>query len=98
MNKHMATLNSVLKHVYSEPKFVAQVQFWNECPTPMQQIFGSIPRPVVKDYIDGKGWPEHIANQTVSYVEYEQIDFDWWEPRHDAPWRRQDARNRGESA
>jgi hypothetical protein len=91
-------MNRVLKHVYGEPKFVAQVQYWKECPSPAAQIFGAIPRPVLDDFVAGRGWPEDVANRQVSFVQYEQIDFNWWEPRHDAPWRRQDARNRGEAA
>jgi hypothetical protein len=53
-------LEKTIKHVWLEPKRVAQV----EAPAP---------------------WFD---------AEAEAIDFDWWEPRYDQPWRRQYARDR----
>jgi hypothetical protein len=35
-----------------------------------------------------------VADEEVTVEFHEMPDFDWWEPRHDQPWRRQDARRR----
>lgn len=85
----------VAKHVYTEPKFVAQVQWMHEHPNPVQQIFNQLgSQPLSKSDEDVRDWLEANADRRVTVEIHEMPDFDWWEPRHDQPWRRQAARDR----
>jgi hypothetical protein len=91
----LAGLNRVLKHVYSEPKFVAQVEWWHLHPDPIQQALAIVGRDAAEQYIEGHGWPEGVAEMEISVtMPPEEPDWDWWEPRHDQPWRREQARDR----
>lgn len=95
MSRQIDRFNTVLKHVWTEPKFRAQVEYFHDYPSPVQQMLGQIPRHVLEDFAAGEGWPDDVAEQEVSFVEQPQMpDFDWWEPRHDQPWRREQARAR----
>jgi hypothetical protein len=95
VSNYTQEFDRVAKHVFSEPKFVAQFEYLRDYPNPMQQILGQIPREAVEGFIDGEAWPEGVANQTVTAVDFgETPDWDWWEPRHDQPWRRQAHRDR----
>ena len=86
----------VLRHVWSEPKFVAQVEWMKDHPGIVGQMMEQgVSRSEIEGYIDGEGW-EH-PDREVTLVVHEMPNFDWWEPRHDQPWRRQAARDRGES-
>lgn len=81
----------VLKHVWSDPKFVAEMEWFRDHPNPMQQVFaqlGSRPGSNVGD------WLREVADEEVYILIHEPPDFDWWEPRHDQPWRRGQARDR----
>lgn len=92
----LAAFNRIVKHVYTEPKLVAVVEFMRDYPSPIQQMLGQVgSRPASYADEDVRAWLESVADVEVSVtLPPERPDFDWWEPRHDQPWRRQAARDR----
>lgn len=85
----------IVKHCWSEPKFVAKVQWMGEHPDPVSQIFAQLgSQPVSKREGDVYRWLEDVADETVSVMIHEEPDWDWWEPRHDQLWRRAATRDR----
>ena len=88
----LATASAVIRHVWTEPKFVAQVHWARDQPSLFEQIMAQVGRSAVEQYAAGGDWPNP---DTLVHVEVrKEPDWDWWEPRHDQPWRRQQARDR----
>lgn len=88
-----STLAIIMKHVWSDPKHRALIDYMYDYPSPIQQILGQVPREEQGAFVRGEGWAN--PDRIVSFAEVEPMpDFDWWEPRHDQPWRRQAARDR----
>ena len=86
-------MNAVVKHVWTEPKFVAQVKWRALQPSLSQQLEAQVGRSAMERFAAGGGWPE--PDRVVSFVlPDEEPDWDWWEPRHDQLWRREAARAR----
>ena len=84
-----------MSRVWSEPKFVAQVKWHEMHPDPIQQIFAQLGSlPASKSGGSIASWLHKHADETVTVQLHEPPDWDWWEPRHDQPWRRKQARDR----
>lgn len=92
MSKRMTNLNIILKHTYSEPKFNAWIEWGEDHPSLARQLMDQVGRPALDEYVETGQHPN--PEQRVSFVRYEEPDWDWWEPRHDQPWRRKQARHR----
>ena len=88
-------LDRVLKHVWLEPKFKATMEWYDTHPDPVSQMFAQVgSRPASKDDEEVGAWLRNHADETVTVELHEPPDFDWWEPRHDQPWRRKQTRDR----
>lgn len=71
------------------------MEWMNEHPDPISQMFAQLgSRPASIADGDVEAWLREVQDETVSVEFHEMPDFDWWEPRHDQPWRRQQARDR----
>jgi hypothetical protein len=86
------SLSTIAKHVWTEPKFVAQIEWGRDHPSLAAQLMGQVPRKELEEYVDTGQHPN--PDRRVSFVMYDEPDWDWWEPRYDQPWRRQAARDR----
>jgi hypothetical protein len=89
----LADFDRIAKHVWTEPKFVAEVEWHGEYGLAAQ--LGRQAAPQMEQIARGE---QPTPNVEVTLAFHEPPDFDWWEPRHDQPWRRQAARDRGEAA
>ena len=87
----MSRYAEIVKHVWTEPKGRAQVEWYREN-NPMRQLEEQLGRAALEQFADGGGWRDPEARVTITLCE--PPDWDWWEPRHDQPWRRQAARDR----
>lgn len=83
--------NDVLRHVWCEPRFVAEME-WSREYSVGAQMMGQVPRHEVEQFVDGEGWEN--PDRTITIEFHEPPDFDWWEPT--SAWRRKAARDRGE--
>lgn len=90
----LGDFDRILRHIWSEPKFVAEVEYMNLPNHLSNQLAAQWPRTEMAHYIaTGK---HADPERTITFeAPPEPIDFDWWEPRYDQPWRRQAARDRG---
>lgn len=79
--------NAVIKHVWSEPRFVAWVEWHSEHPSLARQMADQLGRGAMEQFAAGNGWPDPDAE--VAFIEYDEPDWDWWEPTSE--WRRKDA-------
>lgn len=84
-------MDLVIRHCWSEPKAVAQIEWWDDHPPFASQLMDQVGWQA-DGFLSGRGWVD--PNQEVTLVQYEEPDWDWWEPRHDQPWRRQEFRSR----
>lgn len=82
---------AIARHVWTEPRRVAEMA-WDAKYSLGSQLMRQIPREEAEAFVDGEGWAE--PDRVITIDVYERPDFAWWEPRHDAPWRRQQARVR----
>jgi hypothetical protein len=87
----LENFNTIMRHVYTEPRFRAKVEWHSEYGIGAQ-LHRQVPRAEMKAFVAGHGWQN--PDREVSLVRYEEPDWDWWEPRHDQLWRRQAARQR----
>lgn len=92
MRSKANSLNIILKHTYSEPKFKASIEWGKDHPSLAAQLMGRVGRAALEEYVETGQHPN--PEQRVSFVRYEEPDWDWWEPRHDQLWRRKQARHR----
>jgi len=89
----LSEYDKTIQHVFGEEKSRAIFEYMSDYPSPMQQMLEQVGRAAAEQYADTGEWPD--PDQRVSVViQDERPDFDWWEPRHDAPWRRQYHRDR----
>jgi hypothetical protein len=79
------------RFVFTEPKFVAQLE-WHRKYGLGGQLEEQWPRDEMEAFA-ATGQHPH-PERRVRLVLNEMPDFDWWEPRYDQSWRRQDARRR----
>ena len=92
MSARVASFEAVAKHVYTEPKFVARIEWGRDHPSLAAQLMGQVGRGALEQYVaTGK---HANPDQQIVFVKYDEPDWDWWEPRYDQPWRRQVARDR----
>lgn len=82
-------MNIILKHVYTEPRFVAEIE-WSRRFSLSAQLMGQVPREELEEYVDTGQHPN--PDRTITFVHYEEPDWDWWEPT--TRWRRIAARDR----
>jgi len=81
----------VLRRIWCEPKFVARIKWLNEYSV-NAQLHAQVPRAEMEAFVRGEGWVN--PDRPISFVVHEEPDWNWWEPRYDQPWRRQQARDR----
>lgn len=84
---------TIIKHVWTEPKSVAQWEWLLENDGYANQLSQQVNRHAMQQFVDGDGWPE--PEQRIAFHKPMMVepDWDWWEPRHDQPWRRTSARD-----
>lgn len=92
MSRRMRNLNTIIKHVYTEPKTVAQIQWSADHPSVGMQLEQQVGWHNLQHYVATGQHPD--PDIRVSIVQYDEPDWDWWEPRYDQPWRREQARDR----
>lgn len=90
MKSNMDQVDAVLRHVWSEPRFVAWTEWFKDHPSLAQQLIEQVGYGAAERFAAGGGWEN--ADQEISFVRYEEPDWDWWEPT--SQWRRLDARSR----
>lgn len=88
---NLAAMNNVLKCVYSEPKFRAQIE-WHAEYSAGAQLHRQVPRLELEHYVATGQHPN--PQRRVEIVLYAEPEWDWWEPRYDQPGRREAARRR----
>lgn len=84
-----STLNTVMKHVWTEPRAAAQINWHSEYGIGAQ-LMGQVPRDELEAYVD-TGQHQN-PGRVISIVIHEEPDWDWWEPT--TRWRREAARER----
>jgi hypothetical protein len=83
--------NAIIKHVWTEPRFAAEAEWYYENPGLAGQLMGQgVSREELEGFIDGNGWVD--PDREVTFVVHEPPDWDWWEPT--TRWRRLAARDR----
>ena len=74
-----------------DPKYVA-INEWMGQYGIISQLCGQWPRDEMEAFV---GTGEHLnPDREMKLVVHEQPDWDWWEPRYDSPYRREQARER----
>lgn len=85
----LETFGRAVKLVFGDPKFRAQIE-WMQQYGLCAQLERQWPREEMEDYATTGQHPNPARGVRLAF--HEMPDFDWWEPRHDQPWRRQNAR------
>jgi hypothetical protein len=81
----------IAKHVYTEPRFKAEAEWLHEFGV-AAQLGRQVPREEMVGFVAGHGWEN--PDREIVLEMHEPPDWDWWEPRHDQPWRRKQSRDR----
>lgn len=89
MKSRADTINIVMRHVWTEPRFAAEVE-WSRRFSLSSQMFGQVPRDELEEYVDTG--QHRNPDRVITLVQYEEPDWDWWEPT--TRWRREAARDR----
>jgi hypothetical protein len=86
---NMKSFTRAINLVFHDPKFEAAIEWHREygIPAQLQRQWG---RDDMAQYVNTG---QHVRpDHSVTLYAEEIPDFDWWEPRHDQPWRRQNTR------
>lgn len=84
-------LNIIIRHVWSDPRRVAEIEWMDLHPGPGFQIEEQVGREAMEQFAAGGGWPDPDARITI-VMPPDPPDWDWWEPT--TRWRREQARGR----
>lgn len=82
-------LSIIARHVWTEPRAKAYIE-WSSRYSLSSQFMGQVPRGELDGYVDTG--QHRNPDRTVTLVQYEEPDWDWWEPT--TQWRREAARDR----
>ena len=88
----MDEISRVIKHVWSDPRFLAWIEWHDGHPSLARQLEEQMGRDGMRHYAQTGQHLPGVADQTVEFIRYEEPDWDWWEPTSE--WRRKDARSR----
>ena len=92
MSERMDRLSAIIKHVWSEPRFVAWVQWHEQHPGLSRQLEDQMGYDAMRYYAETGQHLPGVAEQTVEFIRYDEPDWDWWEPTSER--RRKDAYRR----
>ena len=83
-------MNRQLKHIWSEPRFLAWIEWGKTHPSLAEQMMNQLGHDAMRSFAEGNGWPDPEAE--VSFVKYDEPDWVLGEPTSE--WRRKDAWSR----
>jgi hypothetical protein len=81
----------VIKHIWTEPRFLAEFEWLNGSDSISQQLERQVGRGAMETYVATGHWPDPDQEVTLVMPD-EPPDWDWWEPT--TRWRRIAARDR----